>query len=70
MAQSPGTPGGLTKRVLMPFRPEGETLEQYTDRVQRQARALEVAEAPLAEGVLEHLLSRAYYENLVYATNT
>ena len=32
-SQSPGTPGGLTKRVLMPFRPEGETLEQYTDRV-------------------------------------
>ena len=40
-SQSPGTPGGLTRRVLKPFQPEGETLEQYTDRVQRQARALE-----------------------------
>ena len=52
--------------VLRPFRPEAETLDRYTDRVQRQAMALELAEAPLGEGVLDHLLSRAYYEDLVF----
>ena len=65
-SQSPGTPGGLTQMVLRPFRPEAETLERYRDRVQRQAMALELAEAPLGEGVLDHLLSRAYYEDLVF----
>ena len=65
-SQAPGTPGSLTKRVMTSFRPEVETLEQYTDRVERQARALELAEAPLAEGVLEHLLSRAFYEQLLH----
>ena len=55
----PGTPQSLMERVLRPFRPESEELAVYTNRVKKQARALAVAEAPLAEGALEHLLSRA-----------
>ena len=65
-SDNPGTPKSLTQRVLRPFRPETETLESYTNRVRRQAAALELAEAPLAEGMLEHLLSRAGYEFLLY----
>ena len=56
-SQNPGTPASLTQRVVQAFRPEAETLEVYSDRVRRQAAALELAEAPLALGVLDHLLS-------------
>ena len=65
-SDNPGTPTGLTARVLRLFRPAVEPLDSYTDRVRRQAAALELAEAPLAEGMLEHLLSRAGYEFLLY----
>ena len=66
LSDNPGTPTGLRARVLRPFRPAVETLEAYTDRVRRQVAALELAEAPLAEGMLEHLLSRAGYEFMLY----
>ena len=63
----PGTPKSLTERVLRPFRPESEELAVYTNRVKKQARALALAEAPLAEGALEHLLSRAKYEQMLFS---
>ena len=51
---------------MRPFRPGTETLESYSNRVRRQADALELADAPLVEGMLDHLLSRASYEQLLY----
>ena len=39
-SQNPGTPQSLTQRVLQAFRPEAETLDVYSDRVRRQAAAL------------------------------
>ena len=64
----PGTPKSLMERVLKPFRPESEELAVYTNRVKKQARALAVADAPLAEGALEHLLSRAKYEQMLFSS--
>ena len=66
-SQNPGTPSSLTKKVLQPFRPGADSLDVYSDRVRRQAAALDLAEAPLVEGVLAHLLSRAFYEQLLHA---
>ena len=63
----PGTAMSLMERVLRPFRPESEELAVYTNRVKKQARALAVADAPLAEGALEHLLSRAKYEQMLFS---
>ena len=65
-SQRPGTPVGLTVKVLKPFVPQKESLLKYQERVRKQAAALESLGEPLTEGVLEVLLQRAQFQDEIF----
>ena len=46
-SRNPGTPGKLTREIIKSFQPEKEPLEKYFDRIDRQAKALEILGEPL-----------------------
>ena len=55
----PESPGGLTARVTAKFDPRTESLTEYSERVRKQATALEVLGHPLNPGVLDSLIATA-----------
>ena len=55
----PGTPTGLEARVLKAYDPRAETLPAYTERIRKQAAALETLGHPLSPGVLDTFLGAA-----------
>ena len=65
-SQRPGTPAGLTAKVLKPFVPQKESLLKYQERVKKQAAALESLGEPLTEGVLDVLLQRAEFQDEIF----
>ena len=65
-SRDPGTPRGLSNKVLKPYVPQREALERYQERVRKQARFLTSLGQPLAEGVLEVLLAMSEYELRLY----
>ncbi len=66
-SQSPGTPGTLGRVILEEYDPRKEEVEKYKSRIFRQSQALGVLGQPLAEGMLDMLLTRADIEFELYS---
>ena len=62
----PGRASLIASSVLRKYRPGVETLEKYSERLARQAAALDALDEPLAAGVLQGLLAKAKYELRLY----
>ena len=58
-APTPGTPGGLVRRIATEFDPTMESLEDFQERLTRMSAALEVYGFGLGAGELETLMSKA-----------
>ena len=65
-SRSPGTPTGLTERTLKAYNPEKENLIAYQERIRRQANALVKLGQPLGAGVLETLLEKSAFQEMIY----
>ena len=61
-SSAPGTPKTLKIKVLVAYEPSKMPLEQYLERLAKQARALEVIGEPLESGVLELMVAKAGYQ--------
>jgi hypothetical protein len=62
----PGSPGQLTARVFRGFKPDKETIQKYSERVVRQAKALDQLGESLISGTLEVVLKKAGLEMKVF----
>ena len=61
-SRNPGTPGKLTREIIKSFQPQKETLEKYFDRIDRQAKALELLGEPLTAEMVPTLREKARFE--------
>ena len=68
-SQNPGSPAGLTGKVLRGFDPTRETLTRYYERLSKQRAALETLGMPLVEGVYEGLRERAAIQSEVFTSS-
>ena len=68
-SQNPGSPAGLTGKVLRGFDPTRETLTRYYERLFKQRAALETLGMPLVEGVYEGLRERAAIQSEVFTSS-
>ena len=65
-SSSPGTPTSLPTTVLTGRDPSKEPIDDYLNRLNRQATALETLRQPLEAGMLETLCEKAKYEEKLF----